>query len=37
MPLAAALGTSIPAAEHSTITSWTKEGACLVRVRVRAR
>ena len=26
MPLAAALGTSIPAAEHSTITSWTKEG-----------
>jgi len=26
LPMAAALGTSIPAAEHSTITSWTKEG-----------
>ena len=25
-PLAMTLGTSIPAAEHSTITSWTKEG-----------
>jgi len=26
MPLQFALGTSIPAAEHSTITSWTKDG-----------
>jgi len=26
LPLELALGTSIPAAEHSTITSWTKEG-----------
>jgi len=26
LPLEMALGTSIPAAEHSTITSWTKEG-----------
>jgi len=26
LPLAAVVGTSVPAAEHSTITSWTKAG-----------
>lgn len=26
LPLANVVGTSVPAAEHSTITSWTKAG-----------
>ena len=30
LPLAAVVGTSVPAAEHSTITSWTKAGRAAI-------